>query len=92
MSITGALVLYTVLWFLVFLVVLPIRVKTQAEANHIVPGTPPGAPHEDNVIPRKALLASVIAAIIWAIIVGIIFSEVISIRDLDWTQSSQEDI
>ena len=45
MSITSAIVLYVVLWFLTFLIVIPIRLKTQGDVGEIVPGTMAGAPH-----------------------------------------------
>ena len=44
MSITGAIVLYAISWFMTLFCVLPFRTQSQDEANHITPGTPPGAP------------------------------------------------
>lgn len=83
MSITAAIVLYAVLWFLVFLVVLPIRETSQAEAGKIVPGTPAGAPAGENV-GRKARLTTLIAAGLWLVLAGVLISGVIGIEDLDW--------
>ena len=39
MSITSAFVLFAVIWFMVFLIVIPIRLQTQGEVGQIVPGT-----------------------------------------------------
>ena len=50
MSITSALVLFVVIWFLTFLVVIPIRLKTQGDVGEIVPGTMAGSPHVVDVI------------------------------------------
>lgn len=83
MSITSALVLFVVIWFLTFLVVIPIRLKTQGDVGEIVPGTMAGSPHEHN-LKKKAIVTTIIAAILWAIIAGIIVSGVISVRDFDW--------
>ena len=83
MSITGAIILFAILWFLVFFVVLPIRFRSQADAGHVVPGTPASAPAEENVR-RKAKITTAIAAVLWVIIAGIILSGAITIRDLDW--------
>jgi predicted secreted protein len=83
MSITSALVLYVVLWFLTFLTVIPIRLKTQGDVGEIVPGTMAGSPHEHN-LKKKALITTVVAALLWAIIAGIIVTETITVRDLDW--------
>ncbi|OYW57450.1 MAG: hypothetical protein B7Y02_11145 [Rhodobacterales bacterium 17-64-5] len=83
MTITAAIVLYAVTWFMTFFIVLPIRTQSQAEANHVEPGTPPGAPAEE-IVGRKAWLTTLIATPIWAAISGIILSGWITLADLDW--------
>ncbi|WP_137701532.1 DUF1467 family protein [Marimonas lutisalis] len=83
MGITSALVLYAVLWFITLLVIIPIRLKTQGDVGEIVPGTQAGAPHEHN-LKKKALITTVVAAVLWAIIAGIIITGTITVRDLDW--------
>ncbi len=40
MTITAAIVLFAVIWFLVFFCVLPFRFESQAEAGSVTPGTP----------------------------------------------------
>ena len=82
MSITSALVLFAVLWFLTFLVVIPIRLKTQGDLGTVVPGTHAGAP-EDHNLKKKAWITTAIAAVLWALITSIILSGTITIRDLD---------
>lgn len=83
MSITGAIVLYAVTWFMVFFVVLQVRVTAQSDTGHVVPGTPPGAPAHE-IVGRKAKLTTVIATVLWAVICGIILSGWITVADLDW--------
>ena len=83
MGITSGLVLFAVIWSMTFLIVLPIRVKTQGDLGEIVPGTHAGAPEVHN-LGKKARITTVISVILWAIIAGIILSEVVSVRDLDW--------
>ena len=83
MNLTGGIVLFAVIWFMVFFVVLPIRFQSQDEAGHIVPGTPASAPHEAN-LKKKALITTGIAVVLWGVVASIILSGVISIRDLDW--------
>lgn len=68
---------------MVFLIALPIRVQTQGDLGEIVPGTHAGAPEVHN-LGKKARWTTVISIVLWAIIAGIILSEVISVRDLDW--------
>ena len=82
MSITAAIVLFAVIWWMVFFIVLPIRVQSQAEAQSVVPGTPRGAPARA-VVGRKARLTTGIALLLWLIIAGIILSGAVGIRDLD---------
>ena len=46
MSIISAIVLFAIVWFMVFFIALPIRLKTQGDVGEIVPGTHAGAPAE----------------------------------------------
>ena len=80
---TSAIVLFAVVWFMVFFVVLPLRNETQGEAGEIVPGTHASAPANLN-LKRKVWITTLWAVGIWAVIAGVILSEVISVRDLDW--------
>ncbi|WP_170547971.1 DUF1467 family protein [Ruegeria atlantica] len=83
MTITAALVLFAVIWFMTLLVVLPIRIKTQGDLGDIVPGTHAGAP-EVHHMKKKMWITTGISAVLWAVIAGIIISGVISVRDFDW--------
>jgi len=83
MGITSALVLFAVIWSMTFLIVLPIRVKTQGDLGEIVPGTHAGAPEVHN-LGKKARITTVISLVLWGVISAIILSEVITVRDLDW--------
>lgn len=83
MGVTSALVLYAVIWTMVFLIALPIRVKTQGDLGEIVPGTHAGAPEVHN-IGKKARITTLISIVLWMIIASIIVFEVITVRDLDW--------
>ena len=83
MGIASALVLYAVIWFMTFFVALPIRVKTQGDLGDVVPGTHAGAP-EHHHLKKKAVITTLVALVLWAIIAGIIVSGVISVQDFDW--------
>lgn len=83
MSIVSAIVLYAVIWFLTLLCVLPIRLKTQGDVGDIVPGTQAGAPHQPQ-LKKRAIITTLIAFVIWAIVAGIILSGLIEVRDFDW--------
>lgn len=83
MGVVSGLVLFAVIWAMTFLIVLPFRVQTQGDAGEIVPGTHSGAPEQHN-LKQKAVVTTIIAVIVWAIIATIILSGWISVRDIDW--------
>ena len=83
MNLTGGIVLFAVIWFMVFFVVLPIRFQSQEEAGEVVPGTSRSAP-ADAQIARKAKITTAVAVVIWAGVAAVIFSGAITIQDLDF--------
>jgi predicted secreted protein len=82
MTVTAALILFAITWFMVFFIVLPIRFKSQAQAGEVVPGTPKSAP-ADFMVGRKARITTLIALVIWAGLVWFILSGIVSVRDID---------
>ena len=83
MGITSAIVLYAVIWFMTLLCVIPVRLETQGDKGEIVPGTHAGSPVNPQM-KKRFLITTVIAAVLWVIIAGIIFSGWITVRDLDY--------
>ena len=83
MSITSAIVLFAVIWFMVLFIVLPLRMKTQGDVGEIVPGTHASAP-DDAQLGRKVKIVTFVAIPLWIVIAGTILSGVISVRDIDW--------
>lgn len=83
MSITAVIVVYAVTWFMVFFIVLQLRVESQRDTGHVVPGTPPGAPAHE-IVKRKAWITTGVATVVWAIICAIILWGGISVRDFDF--------
>ena len=82
MTITAAIVLFSVTWFMVFFMVLPVRFKSQAEAGEVVPGTPRSAPADAN-IKRKAQITTAIAVVLSLVIYGVIISGWITRDNMD---------
>ena len=82
MTITAAFVLFSVTWFMVFFIVLPLRFVSQGDVGDVVPGTPKSAPAGDIVV-RKAKITTVVALVIWAALSAVILSGWISVRDFD---------
>jgi len=48
MSITSAIVLFAIIWFMVFFIAIPIRLETQGDRGDIVPGTHASSPEVHN--------------------------------------------
>jgi predicted secreted protein len=82
MTITAALVVYAVTWFLTFFVVIQLQTVTQSDIDHVEPGTPPGAPANE-VVGRMARVTTIWATVIWAAICAVILSGWITVADLD---------
>ncbi|KEO54764.1 DUF1467 family protein [Thioclava pacifica] len=83
MSLTGGIILFAVIWFMVFFMVLPIKLKTQGDVDEIVPGTHAGAPHEAH-LGAKVKITTGVAIVLWAIIAGILLSGMITLEDIDF--------
>lgn len=83
MSITAAIVLFAVIWFMVLLITLPIRLKSQADMGEVVPGTPRSAP-ADPQLKKRAWIVTGVSLVLWIAIAGIILSGKVSVRDIDW--------
>lgn len=82
MTITAAIVLFAVTWFMVFFIVLPLGYRSQGDAGEVVPGTPAGAP-AGFVVLRKAKITTLVAVVVWGLLYLIITSGWITVRDLD---------
>jgi predicted secreted protein len=82
MSITSAIVLLAVIWFMVLLVTLPLRFKSQGDVGDVTPGTPASAPAELR-LGRIFLIVTLVSLPIWIGICAIILSGWITLADFD---------
>ena len=64
MTITSAIVLLTVYWFVVLFIVLPINITTQNDEQKIIEGTAPSSPVDPN-LKRKFSITTVVSVILW---------------------------
>ncbi|MCP5088286.1 MAG: DUF1467 family protein [Rhodobacteraceae bacterium] len=81
MSISAAIVLYAIIWFMTLFVILPLRLKSQEEEGDVVPGTPSSAPANPQ-IKRRMIITTIVATLVWAAICWVIISEVLSLENL----------
>ena len=82
MSIFSAIALLAVIWFMTLFVILPLNLTTQDEAGTRVRGTMGSSPVEPR-LKRKFILTSIIALVLWLMIVGAILSSWITMDDFD---------
>lgn len=82
MTITAAIVLFSVTWFMVLFCILPVRFQSQSEAGAVVPGTPSSAP-ADAMIGKKAKITTMISIVIFGLLYLIIASGWITVHDMD---------
>lgn len=61
-----AFAVYFIIWWVTLFLVLPIGVRSQAEAGHVEPGTDPGAPVKSHIAIKMAV-NTVISAIVFGV-------------------------
>lgn len=83
MTVSAALVLFAVVWFMVLYIILPLRMQSQNEAGDVVPGTPESAP-VDPKLGKKVIWVTIVTLAIWTPLVWLISSGLISVRDIDF--------
>lgn len=66
MQIGSFIAVFFVVWWLSFVAVLPIGIRSQAEAGEVVAGTDPGAPVAPQMV-RKLLIATGLAIVVTAL-------------------------
>ena len=67
MSITGSVVVFIILWWLVLFIILPRNINSQHEKGNIIEGTDPGAPTNPNIV-KKLVITTFITSLLFAII------------------------
>ena len=81
MSITGSIVVYVIIWWVVFFSVLPIGIKHNIEPfNNNLEGNDPGAPKNPNIL-KKFLYTTLITTVIFAGIYYIVDNDHFNLRE-----------
>jgi predicted secreted protein len=80
MSITTAIAIFFVIWWISLFLVLPFGVRSQHEDGEIVPGSEPGAPITARIA-RKLMWTTVVAAVLFA--AGTVFYHFVGFGVLD---------
>ena len=78
MSITGSIVVYVCLWWIVFFAILPIDVNREKKQN--IEGVDPGAP-ENPKIAKKIIYCTLITTGIFIVIYLLVINEILNLRN-----------
>jgi len=81
MSITGSLVVYIIIWWIVFFSALPIGIKhSEKPFKNNLEGIDPGAPKNPNIF-KKFLYTTLITTVIFVVIYYIVVSDHFNLRE-----------
>ena len=83
MTIATSLVLFAAIWAVVFFMVLPIGMVSQAEDGDVLPGTPASAP-ANPVIVRKIVITTIAALVVFSVVWTVINFQLITLDDLQF--------
>ena len=81
MSLSFAIAIYVIIWWIVLFAMLPIGVRSQGEEGEIAPGTEEGAPQQPRLL-AKMLATTVVASIVFAVVYAIIAHKLIALDDI----------
>ena len=79
MSLTGSIVIYVILWWLILFTVLPRDINSQKDKGYIVQGTDPGAPSNPNIV-KKLVITTAITTILFATIYFLNYFDILNVR------------
>jgi len=82
MTITGAIVLFSVIWFMCLFIALQVRITSQEEDGEVVPGTPASAPVNLNM-KKRFFWVTVVTVALWVPLCLLILYGPIGIDEID---------
>ena len=81
MGITGSIIVYVMIWWIIFFSVLPIGIKSNKEVfKEKIGGMDPGAPKNPKIA-TKFLITTVITSIIFAVIYYLVEVDILNLRE-----------
>ncbi len=80
MGITGSIIVYVMIWWIIFFSVLPIGIQSNKEVfKEKIEGIDPGAPKNPNII-KKFLMTTLITTLIFGLIYYLVDIEFLNLR------------
>jgi predicted secreted protein len=81
MGITGSIIVYVMIWWIVFFSVLPIGIKSNTEEfKETIEGNDPGAPNNPK-IGKKFLITTIITSILFIMIYYVVSNSFFNLRN-----------
>ena len=81
MGITGSIIIYVMIWWIIFFSVLPIGIRSNKEVfKEKIEGMDPGAPKNPNV-GKKFLITTLITTIIFLVIYYLVEIDLLNLRN-----------
>ena len=81
MGITGSIIVYVMIWWIIFFSVLPIGIQSNKEVfKEKIEGMDPGAPKNPN-ISKKFLITTLITTVIFSVIYYLAKAELLNLRE-----------
>tara|TARA_B100000886_G_scaffold339010_1_gene303241 strand:- start:425 stop:679 length:255 start_codon:yes stop_codon:yes gene_type:complete len=81
MGITGSIIVYVMLWWIIFFSVLPVGIQSKKEIfREKIEGIDPGAPNNPKIV-KKFLITTIITTIIFIVIYYLVKIDFINLRE-----------
>ena len=81
MSITGSIIVYVLIWWIIFFSILPVGIKSKKEKfKERIDGIDPGAPNNPK-IGKKFLITTIITSIIFVAIYYLVEFNLLNLRE-----------
>ncbi len=81
MGLTGSIIVYVLIWWIIFFSVLPVGIQSNKETfKEKIEGIDPGAPKNPNIA-KKFLITTIIASIIFIVIYYLVKIDLLNIRE-----------
>ena len=81
MGVTGSIIVYVMIWWIIFFSVLPIGIQSNKEIyKEKIGGNDPGAPKNPRIV-QKFLLTTLITSIIFAVIYYLVEIDFLNLRE-----------
>tara|TARA_A100001011_G_scaffold349341_1_gene387857 strand:- start:444 stop:698 length:255 start_codon:yes stop_codon:yes gene_type:complete len=80
-SITGSIIVYVLIWWIIFFSVLPIGIQSNKEKfREKIEGVDPGAPNNPKIA-KKFLITTIITSIIFIVIYYLVKFDLLNLRE-----------